>query len=62
MQRFCLETRGKETNWKTYNKCKDNVTMYLKEISSGYVKLIDLAQGMDKWRAVVKVVMTIPHL
>ena len=57
-----METRGKETNWKTYNKCKDNVTMYLKEISSGDMKLIDLAQGMDKWRAVVKVVMTIPHL
>jgi hypothetical protein len=36
--------------------------MHLKEISSVDVEWIDLAQDIDKWRALVKVVMTIRDL
>jgi hypothetical protein len=36
--------------------------MYLKEISSGDLEWIHLAQDMDKWRALVKGVMTIRDL
>jgi len=40
------------------SKCEDNIKIYLKEVSSGDVEWTDMAQDMDKWRSLVKVVMT----
>ena len=35
-------------------RCEDNIKMDLQEVGWEGVKWIDLAQGRDRWRAIVK--------
>ena len=58
-QGLCDETRGKEPTWKTKAGWKDNIKMDFKEVGCEGVDLIELAQGRDRWRASLSVVMNI---
>ena len=37
--------------------CDDNIKVDLQEVGSGCVEWIELAQGRDRWRALVNAVM-----
>jgi hypothetical protein len=39
---------------------EDNIRMDLRETGWGGIDWIDLAQGRDQWRALVKTVMSLP--
>ena len=42
----------KYTIWKTQRKCEDSIKMDLREMESGGMDWIDLAQDRQKWRVV----------
>jgi hypothetical protein len=41
---------------------EDNIRTDLREIGSGFMEWIDLAQNRDQWRALVNTVMNLPVL
>jgi hypothetical protein len=59
---FVWKPEEKRQLGRTSSKCEDNIKMHLKEITLVDLEWIDLAQDMDKCRALVKVVMTIRDL
>ena len=56
---FGGETYGKEQLGRPRRRWEDNIKMELQEMECGNLGWIDLAQDMDRWRALVKVVRNI---
>jgi hypothetical protein len=56
IQSFDGETLSKQTTWKTCT-WEDNTKMDLKSIGWEGMEWINLAKNVDKWRAIVNVVM-----
>ena len=54
------EHRRKDITWTTYAVWGDNIKVNVIETEWEVVDWIDVAQGRDKWRAVVNTVMTLP--
>jgi hypothetical protein len=50
---------GKRPLGRPRHRWEDNIKMDLRDIGSGDMKLIDLAQDMDQWRALVNTVMNL---
>ena len=44
---------------RTKRRWEDNIQMDLQEVGCGCMDWIDLAQGKDRWRALVNVVMSL---
>jgi hypothetical protein len=51
--------RGKRPLGSPRRRCEDGIKMDLREVSWEDVEWIHLAQGRDRWRAVVNVVMNL---
>jgi hypothetical protein len=50
---------GKRPLGRRRHRWKDNIRMYLREIGSGGMDWIDVAQDRDQWRALVNTVMNL---
>ena len=50
---------GKPEGKRPRRRWVDNIKMDLREVGCGGMDLIELAQDMDRWRALVKAVMNI---
>jgi hypothetical protein len=50
---------GKRPLGRPRYRWEDNIKMDLKEIESGYMDCIDLAQDRDQWRALVNTVINL---
>ena len=48
---------GKRPLGRPRRRWEDNIKMYLVEVGSGCVDWMELAQGRDRWRALVSTVM-----
>jgi hypothetical protein len=53
------KAEGKRPLGRSRRRWKDNIKMDLKEIGSGGMDWIDLAQDRDQWRALVNSVMNL---
>jgi len=54
-----LNLRGKRPFGRPRRRWEDNIKMYLQEVGCGGMDWIELAQGRDRWRALVNAVMNI---
>jgi hypothetical protein len=45
---------GKRPLGRPMHRCEDNIKMNLQEVGYGGMDWIELAQGRDRWRALVK--------
>jgi hypothetical protein len=59
---FMGKPEGKRPLRRPQRRWEDGIKMNLREIGWGSVKLIHLAQDMDRWRALVYAVMTLQVL
>jgi len=50
---------GKRLLWRPRRRWEDNIKMDVQKVGSRVVNWIELAQGRDRWRALVAVVMNI---
>ena len=50
---------GKRQVGRSRHRWEDNINMYLKEVGSGGMNWIELAQDRDRWRAIVNAVMNL---
>ena len=48
---------GKRPLGRPRRRCKDNIKMDLQEVGGGFGDWMELAQGRDRWRALVSTVM-----
>jgi hypothetical protein len=53
------KTEGKRPFGRPRRRWEDNITMDLQEVGCGGMDWIELAQGMDRWRALVNAVMNL---
>jgi hypothetical protein len=59
IQGFGGETQGKEITWTTQTKWEDNIKMDFQEVGCRGMDWIDLAQGRDRWQALVNAEMNL---
>ena len=59
MQGFDGETLGKRPLGRTRCRWEDNINMDLHEVGCGAMYWIVLAEGKDRWRALVNAVMSL---
>ena len=50
---------GMRPHGRPRRRWEDTIKMYLREVGYGVMEWIDLAQGRDRWRAVVNAVMNL---
>jgi hypothetical protein len=50
---------GKRSLGRTRRRWEDNIKVDIQEVGCGVMDWIDLAQDMDRWRALVNVVMNL---
>jgi len=53
------KTEGKRQLWRPRRRWDDNTKTDLQEVRCGGIDWIELAQGMDRWRELVNVVMNL---
>ena len=53
------KTEGKRPLGRPWSRWEDNIKMDLQEVGCGGMDWIELAQDMDRWRALVKAVMNL---
>jgi len=59
IQGFGGEPEGKRPLGRPRHRWEDNIKMYLKEVGSGGVEWIELAQDRDRWWAFVNAVINL---
>ena len=57
MPNFSLGDEGKRPLGRPRRRWEDNINVYLQEVGWGGMDRIDVAQGRDRWRAVVNPLM-----
>ena len=56
---FVGKPEGKRTSGRSRRRWEDNIRMDLQEVGCGGMDWIELAQGRDRWRALVSAVMNL---
>jgi hypothetical protein len=54
-----VTAEGKRPLGRPRHRWEDNIKMYLQEVGCGGMDWIDVAQGRDRWRALVNAVMNL---
>jgi len=52
-----VKPEGKRPLWRSRLRWEDNIKMDLQEVGCGGIYWIELAQGRDRWRALVSAVL-----